>query len=396
MRRMRAAIPTPEEFAAAVSRETLDRIKKNVMDYIRGLEAGKAPLRRKRGIVLRRMMNYLTWSAAAFLVAANVWVWHTPADVPPQPEVATKVERPTPEQPQQAQAPSESPLKDVFDKLTTAPEAYACLKERFKIAESVSDFGELEHLISLCRLLIEKFPDTREGLECRKLISRCYSAMGEMGLARAAYVEFAQYAGKRFGSKLSAGGWSQDTVRRNAEKRSADLLLAEVMHFYKLGDYGAACSFSDALTGSFGDTEQAWRARALAGEVLYYSELPEAAVKVFKSVIGGAPASTGASVCRSLLPSALFNAGRHVEAVETCLQYSKAASTAEEKASASYKAAILTLTRGKGHREEAIGMLAQVVKQCSDTRHAKMAGEMLAELTNQMTGEIQNDLLTSN
>jgi len=390
MRRMRAAIPTPEEFAAAVPQETLDRIKKNVMDHISSLEAKKTPLRRKRGHVLRRQVNYLTWAAAAVLLAANLWVWHTPAaSVPPQPEVATKVERPTPEQPQPPQVHTESPLRAAFDKLTTAPEAYAFLKERFETAKSDPRDGDFETLIALSQNLIARFPGTREELESRKLISRCHTQLAQHKRAREAFLDYVEALGECFRLKARVLGHVGNKAASISKEKISAICISEIDKLSRAQDFQNSVEFCEALIRRYPDSDIGDFARLTIARYQEAIKEPLAAIRAFEDLASSKRPTAWSRRASLELPRLYANSGQFDKAVQAYRDFIKRFPGSENEACAYCNMGMMLMSRGEQYYPGAIEAFQTVMERYpQETNYARMAEQRMHALNDRMIRSI--------
>ena len=106
-------------------------------------------------------------------------------------------------------------------------------------------------------------------------------------------------------------------------------------------------------------------------------------------IIAEAPESPAAMRARMSLPSALANAGREADAVNTWLAYSEVSQDPEDKAMGYYNAAMMLAGQGNEHYPEAMMLGKKVLEEYPKSRYLPYVKSMMEWLKT----ETQVDLI---
>jgi len=152
-------------------------------------------------------------------------------------------------------------------------------------------------------------------------------------------------------------------------------------------------SLCDVLVTRYPGTEFALDARVLIAA--YHCQFREftAAVETYRAVIEDAPDSLPASRARAGLPSALFKAGRHDEAVQAWVDYGEAGDSDKQRACGYYNAASMLVIRGRRHYPQAMRLYRTVVTKYPAVNYARAARARLARLEKQIEGDVLDGVL---
>ena len=381
-----------DEPESEVPEEVLRATHENVMRAVR---------QRHRRVEFGRTLPWLSGAVAASILAGGgLWLVFSPSDTGAGARVGQWASAPASSQAADLPAPTppvggdagrtRSALVAAFERAAGAAEALALLQGAFEAAKANQREGDLREILSLCDGVISRWNDTPEGLEARKLIARCHEQMGGPVQAHAAFLAYADEAGARYGrheqhAKCASG------MERAGFGVTSTLILGEARRLLDSRDYLPSIAYADLLIMRYPDTEVAREARALVGVSHLLTRQPDEAVAVFQSIIDEAPNGPAARNVATILPSALFNAGRPEAAAKAWICQAERCSNADERARGYYNAAALLSAYGERFHSESRALFRRVIEQyptSPDVAQARVALERFEqELQRQRSAE---------
>ena len=276
--------------------------------------------------------------------------------------------------------PVEPSLREAFAGARTPGAALKLLQGAFKSAQDNARADGYQEMIALCAELSAHWPESEESMEARRMIAQCYEQMGDATQARAAFLAYADEAGGRAARRALSSGASDDVAVEEGAQIIADIIVAEAKRLFEAKDFTQSLSYGDILIGRYPQTEASRQAQCMVGEYCLRTRQPAQAAETFKAIIHEAPDSPAAKMAQTALPSALFNAGRQAEAVETWVEYSKHSADRNSQACGYYNGAVLAATRGSAYYPEALKMFAKVMQEYPDSVYAALSREAMDNL----------------
>lgn len=253
-------------------------------------------------------------------------------------------------------------------------------QKAFREAGLCGERASFVNVIERCRDIVRHWPESDEGLQARRLISRCYMEMGEVRLGQEAFWDYAIASGARARTSLLASGNSPEKAEKEAMLVTCREVMDEAQRLVELKDYGPALYYYAEVVRRYPGTEPALAAQeAISRHNLRVAD-SVAAVETLERIIKESPASPEGKRARVSLPSALFNAGRHDEAVQSWLQYAAEATADNDKACGYYNAGVTLAASGESALPEATRLLRRVIEGYPGSPYASSAKKMLQDL----------------
>jgi tetratricopeptide (TPR) repeat protein len=265
--------------------------------------------------------------------------------------------------------------------------AFALIQDCFGQLKDRQGEGDFNALITLCDTIITRWPDSREALEARKLISRCYAELLDPEAARLAYLAYADAAGARAKARLLAKGGDAEAAGAEADRVSGKAILDEAQGLFSRNLSMESLAYCDVLISRYPGTETERTAKYVVGLYARQGNSPVEAARTFQEILDKAPADSPiAMLARTHLPEALVNSGRPDEAVGVWLKYSQLATDSEEQARGYYHAARILTEKGKEHYAEALALYKKVQTDYAGSSYTGRSSNWARSLHTKLTG----------
>jgi len=271
------------------------------------------------------------------------------------------------------------------------PKQTLCLlDDRFAKAKALGHPapGTFEGIIAGARSLISTWQDSDQAIKALLLISRCYTELAEPKKAMEAFLD---YAGA-LGTKQETAAMRNRVPKAEAQEEGravvGNTLFFEAARLLSEGDPLPGLSYCDAILTRFPDSEVALRTRVLVAQYDMRIHQPKQAVATLQALVRENPQSSAARTARSLLPTALAQAGRRDGAVQAWIEYAEHATSDDMRANGYLNAGVILRTRGKPFYPDAIRMLNKVVEEFAETPHVQDAKRHIEEMQKEIEREV--------
>jgi len=379
----------------------IERVERNVR---------KAIWRDNRLRMLRKVAYFAvaaTAAAAAILICLRAWEDRLPSGTP---EV---VERPSEEEifeqaagaqtsfgegttgPSVDFVQTEPTLEKEFAAITDHTQALALLQKEFDAAKVDSLIENFRRVIALAESLGERWPGSRESVDALKLISRCYTEIGELKKAQDAFFSYADAMGRDEAKRGLAQGMSEEEAAALCEQATVAVLREETSRLFRETDYTSTLAFCDAMRTRWPGKEGGLFAQFLTarcyGDTRQYAD----AEREYRQIISADPTSKRAMRARQSLPVILANQGRIADAVDMCQELADTTDDRQMQAHAYYTKGCFVMAMGEEHYTEALQAWQKVLKDYPDAKCLRAVKGMIAKLTDKITGHMAEKTLDS-
>lgn len=370
LEKLSAALPALDQIAGKIPERSVSRVHKQVMARVRKSAAEDLP---KANLWHRGWIKWAVAAAVVVGVGLGALLWgHAPQKPQPAPQDQQIAVAPKPAVP----AP--------WDGTADATAALKLLLRKFEAAKANPHGGDFAAVISLSDALVAKWPGAREGLEARKLISRCYTQMAEGDKARAAFLAYAEAAGKQARQQAPASRGSAAKADAAGHETVTRLMRGEVERLFGERDYLAALPYCEDLVKISPSVETQHYVWFKRGQ--YYTAIgePDSAIGEYERIVRSKDSSPWTQYAFGLLPSQYISTRKFDEAVAICREMAKRFPDNEHAAYAACQIGVTFMCRGGKYLPQAISSFNDVINHYPQTTWARDARGMLAQMNKQM------------
>ena len=286
--------------------------------------------------------------------------------------------------------PAEPTLAERLAQTADVPAMVDLLDKEYQRAKEApkQSQAKLAALLTHAQALAAKSAGTEHGLATLQLVYHCHLQLADRKSAQEAFLAYADALGERAEARYLALGVADERAAAKQLETTASAIYGEIRRLIGGNDRVLGRSLCDVLVTRYPGTKHALDAQIEVADYHRRFRANAECARLLRSVIEAAPDSRAASRARALLPTALFNAGRHDEAAQAWMDYIAAADSDSQRACGYYNAAALLKARGPRYYPQAMTMYRAIVQDYPQTNYARVAKLGLARLEKRIEDEI--------